>query len=81
MITDAETILVVEDEQKLAQLLREYLQADGFGVHCLHQGDQVASWVATPKPDLMLAQSASWPVLVTLSRVAIHHHLRQHPRG
>ncbi len=54
MITDAKTILVVEDEQKLAQLLREYLQADGFHVHCLHQGDQVASWMATHQADLII---------------------------
>lgn len=50
----ARTILVVEDEQRLAQLLREYLEAAGYRVHCLFRGDEVMSWVAQHRPDLII---------------------------
>ncbi len=34
-------ILVVEDEPKIAQVLREYLEQAGYAVDCLSAGDQV----------------------------------------
>jgi two-component system response regulator BaeR len=50
----AEKILIVEDEVKLAELLRDYLAQDGFEVNMLHRGDQVESWVSTHEVDLIL---------------------------
>jgi two-component system response regulator BaeR len=47
-------ILVVEDEEKLAGLLRDYLVQEGFEVAVLHQGDQVEPWVRTHETDLVL---------------------------
>ena len=47
-------ILIVEDEQKLAELLRDYLVGAGFTVSCLDHGDQVVPWVRKHAPDLML---------------------------
>ncbi len=48
------TILVVEDEHKLSQLLREYLEAAGYRVHCLFRGDEVMPWLAEQQPDLII---------------------------
>jgi len=48
------TILVVEDEQRLSQLLREYLEAAGYRVHCLFRGDEVMPWLAEQQPDLII---------------------------
>jgi two-component system, OmpR family, response regulator BaeR len=50
----AEKILVVEDEVKLAALLRDYLAQDGFDVSVLHRGDEVEPWVGTHEVDLIL---------------------------
>ena len=48
------TILVVEDEVKIAHLLRDYLQAAGFGVQLLHRGDEVAAQVRRHQPTLIV---------------------------
>jgi two-component system response regulator BaeR len=48
------TILVVEDEPKLAALVADYLRAEAFGVHLIDDGLQVVPWVRENKPDLIL---------------------------
>jgi two-component system, OmpR family, response regulator BaeR len=50
----ADRILIVEDEEKLAALLRDYLAQDGFEVAMLHRGDQVEEWVKAHPTDLVL---------------------------
>jgi two-component system response regulator BaeR len=50
----AETILIVEDEEKLAGLLADYLRQAGFDTTCLGDGAVVAQWVLEHKPDLIL---------------------------
>jgi two-component system response regulator BaeR len=47
-------ILIVEDEVKLAALLRDYLVQEGFEVHVLHRGDEVEPWLAAHAVDLVL---------------------------
>jgi len=47
-------ILVVEDEPKLANLLRDYLEQAGFEPHCLGDGREVVPWVKEQTPDLVL---------------------------
>lgn len=48
------TILIVEDEPKLAQLLADYLGQAGFQTHHLNDGRLVTSWVREKAPDLIL---------------------------
>ena len=50
----SDRILIVEDEEKLAGLLRDYLAQEGFEVAMLHRGDQVEAWVKTHETDLVL---------------------------
>jgi two-component system response regulator BaeR len=50
----AERLLVVEDEVKLAGLLRDYLAQEGYAVSMLHRGDEVEPWVREHGPDLVL---------------------------
>ena len=50
----AERILIVEDEAKLAGLLRDYLAQEGFEAAVLSRGDEVEPWVATHPVDLVL---------------------------
>ena len=50
----AERLLIVEDEVKLAGLLRDYLVQEGFDVSMLHRGDEVEDWVRTHGADLVL---------------------------
>ena len=48
------TILVVEDEPKLARLLHDYLTQAGYAVHCLTYGCEVVPWVQQHAPALIL---------------------------
>jgi len=48
------TILVVEDEPKLAALMADYLKASGFAAHCIADGLEVVPWVREHSPDLVL---------------------------
>lgn len=50
----AADILVVEDEPKLAALLRDYLQAEGHRVTCLTDGLAVVPAVRAKEPQLIL---------------------------
>nr|WP_256833998.1 response regulator [Pseudomonas oleovorans] len=50
----AADILVVEDEPKLAALLRDYLQAEGHRVTCLADGLAVVPAVRAKEPQLIL---------------------------
>ena len=50
----AERVLIVEDEEKLAGLLRDYLVQDGFEVAVLHRGDAVEAWLRAHPADLVL---------------------------
>lgn len=49
-----EMVLIVEDEQKIAALLRDYLEQSGYRTHWLNRGDEVGDWVQSAKPDLVL---------------------------
>lgn len=47
-------MLVVEDEPKLAHVVIDYLQADGYRSHWLRGGLEVIPWVRRHSPDLIL---------------------------
>jgi two-component system response regulator BaeR len=49
-----EHILIVEDERKLADLLRDYLSEAGYTVSWLNRGDRVVSRVKQDPPGLVL---------------------------
>ncbi|MFI0398494.1 MAG: response regulator [Thiolinea sp.] len=48
------SILIVEDEPKLAAVLREYLQQSGFKVDWLANGLEAVAWVREQQPDLII---------------------------
>lgn len=48
------TVLIVEDEQNVADLLHDYLQADRFATHIIDNGDEVIAWVRQNTPALIL---------------------------
>lgn len=47
-------ILIVEDEHKLAELMRDYLIRDGYEVEMLHRGDEVLPWLKSHQARLIL---------------------------
>ena len=47
-------ILIVEDETKLADVVRDYLQSSGFGVQVLNEGTHVAASVREAPPALVI---------------------------
>jgi two-component system response regulator BaeR len=49
-----ERILIVEDEDKIGDVLRDYLLREGYETHRLSRGDQVADWVRAHGCDLVL---------------------------
>jgi two-component system response regulator BaeR len=48
------TILIVEDEEKLARVVADYLQQAGFGTHSIGDGTSVVPWVQGHQPALIL---------------------------
>lgn len=50
----SKTILIVEDEPKLASLLTDYLLHENFNSYCLSDGLGVLEWVKRYSPDLIL---------------------------
>ncbi|MWJ28784.1 response regulator [Halomonas sp. ZH2S] len=50
-------LLIVEDEPKIARLVTDYLESNGFSTHHLSHGDQVLPW---------LEETATTPSLVLL---------------
>lgn len=51
---EAQKILIVEDEEKLAQLESDYLLNAGFITEIISDGDNVITWVKQHNPDLIL---------------------------
>ncbi|RZU98406.1 response regulator [Spiribacter vilamensis] len=47
-------ILIVEDEERLASLLVDYLRNAGYEPHCLVDGSAVVEWVRKHQPQLVL---------------------------
>jgi two-component system alkaline phosphatase synthesis response regulator PhoP len=47
-------ILVVDDEPKITQLVRDYLERAGFGVLVAHDGKVALSLAKTEKPDMII---------------------------
>ena len=47
-------ILIVEDEEKLAALMRDYLAREGYDVTVLHRGDEVEPSMRAQRADLIL---------------------------
>ena len=50
----ADRVLIVEDEEKLANLLRDYLVKEGYAVSMLHRGDEVEGWMHAQGADVVL---------------------------
>lgn len=48
------SILIVEDELKLASLLADYFKLTEYQPHMLHNGDEVVSWVKQHQPTAIL---------------------------
>jgi two-component system response regulator BaeR len=46
----SDSILIVEDEIKLANLLADYLQLTEYSPHLIHHGDEVIVWVKVNQP-------------------------------
>lgn len=54
-ITESQhTVLVVEDENKIAKLLIDYLHNNGYNTHWIDEGETVVDWVRQHQPDLLL---------------------------
>jgi two-component system response regulator BaeR len=47
-------VLIVEDEQKIAGLIRDYLHNDHYQTHCIDNGEAVDEWFDANQPDIVL---------------------------
>ena len=47
-------VLIVEDESKLAHLMAEYLQKDGYTCDVVHDGNSAVETAKSRQPDLVL---------------------------
>ena len=48
------SILIVEDEVKLASLLADYFQLTEYSPHIIDHGDEVIAWVKKHQPKAIL---------------------------
>jgi len=48
------TVLIVEDEPKLAEALKDYLERDGYATHIIDDGLAVVPWVQAQSPAMIL---------------------------
>ncbi|MGY4877305.1 response regulator [Vreelandella aquamarina] len=53
-MADENHLLIVEDEPKIARLMSDYLQADGFFTTALENGNDVLPWLTQHSPALIL---------------------------
>lgn len=53
-MADDHRLLIVEDEPKIARLMADYLQADGYTTQALENGNDVLPWLANNAPALVL---------------------------
>jgi two-component system OmpR family response regulator/two-component system response regulator CpxR len=49
-----QTILLVDDDQDLAEMLKEYLEAQGFHCFCAHNGEAALDWLAQASCELIV---------------------------
>jgi DNA-binding response OmpR family regulator len=54
MVAMSQTVLVVEDDPKIVDLLRMYLERDGFGVAVAYDGRTALETAARARPDLVI---------------------------
>lgn len=47
-------ILIVEDDERLAQLTQDYLTNNGYQVQVVHRGEQAVEVIAVTQPDLII---------------------------
>jgi DNA-binding response OmpR family regulator len=47
-------ILVVDDEPKIVQVVRDYLERAGYGVHVAHDGKSALAAARSEKPDMII---------------------------
>mgnify|MGYP001791680356 FL=1 len=58
-------VLVVDDEEALADLLSSYLDRDGFEVSMAHDGRQAIDQAREVDPDVMVLTWAAWGLAAT----------------
>lgn len=54
MTPDSTHILIVEDEEKIAQLLADYLEREGYRVSTLFTGDNAVETIRSTEPDFLV---------------------------
>jgi DNA-binding response OmpR family regulator len=54
----ARNILVVDDSRTIAWILKDTLEAAGYDVRCVHDGDQALRFLATYLPDAMILDTS-----------------------
>lgn len=48
------TILIVDDDQALAEVYRARLEIEGYNIVVKYDGEEALKWLATQEPDLMI---------------------------
>jgi two-component system alkaline phosphatase synthesis response regulator PhoP len=72
----AKTVLIVEDERQIAQIVRDYLQHAGFGVVATEDGSQALALVRERHPDLVVLDLG----LPSLDGIEVAKRLRRESR-
>ncbi|MGB0846046.1 MAG: response regulator [Thiolinea sp.] len=49
-----QTVFIIEDEEKIAELLADYLKNDGFNTHIIGHGNDAVAAIEQEKPDFVI---------------------------
>ena len=71
------TLLLVDDDVALTELVSRYLSENGYSVHCVHDGEAVDAAVAEHRPDLVLLDV----MLPGADGLSVCRQLREHFAG
>ena len=75
-MTSSKTILVVDDEPRIVELARDYLEHAGFAVLTANDGPSALATARTRQPDLVVLDLG----LPGMSGADVHRQLRRDPR-
>ena len=69
-------VLIVDDDRKVAELLTELLEQDGYEVVCAHDGGRALDILDSFEPDVVISDV----VMPVIDGIELCRHIKKEPR-
>lgn len=70
-------IVLVEDDERMSDMIQMFLESEGFAVHVIHDGKEAGEWIPKQQPDLVLLDL----MLPGMDGIAVCKTVRPHYQG